>query len=306
MATPAQLAANQANAKRSTGPVTAEGKQRASKNALRHGFRSKLTVLPNEDPAEYELLAGTFEEHYPATSPIAARAVREMIDAEWRLRRVRQASDRTFYEFAKIHAAKSTEPGFVEALTFRDVEMRHPHLFKHELKYERQFDRAWRAYRTASASREAGVENPASTSREAGVENNAAPDPTVRSGVSTWASASREASVANNAPDPTVSATEPQSSASGCRTPQPEHSAPNNNQNATNEPTSEGTPNEVRGGETQSRAAAATRNPQVETTKIATNEPNPIPRNATCPCRSGLKYKRCCGKTAPMLISKAA
>jgi hypothetical protein len=269
MATPAQLAANQANAKRSTGPVTAEGKQRASKNALCHGFRSKLTVLPNEDPAEYELLAGTFEEHYPATSPIAARAVREMIDAEWRLRRVRQAIDRTFYEFAKIHAAKSTEPGFVEALTFRDVEMRHPHLFKHELKYERQFDRAWRAYRMASASREAGVEN-------------------------------------NAAPDPTVSATDRRASASGCRTPQPEHSTANNDQNATNEPNSERTPNEVRGGEAQNRAAAATRNPQVETTKIATNEPNPIPRNATCPCRSGLKYKRCCGKNAPMVLSQAA
>jgi hypothetical protein len=294
MATPAQLAANQANAKRSTGPVTAEGKQRASKNALRHGFRSQLTVLPNEDPAEYELLASNFEEHYPATSPIAARAVREMFDAEWRLRRVRQALDRTFYEFAKIHAAKSTEPGFVEALTFRDVEMRHPHLFEHELKYERQFDRAWRAYRTASASREAGAKN-------------AAPDPTVRSGVSTWASASREAGVENNAAqDPTVSATEPRASASGCRTPQSQHSAANNDQNATNEPTSEGTPNEVRGGEAQSRAAAATRNPQVETTKNATNEPNPIPRNAICPCRSGLKYKRCCGKNAPMVLSQAA
>jgi hypothetical protein len=29
------------------------------------------------------------------------------------------------------------------------------------------------------------------------------------------------------------------------------------------------------------------------------------PRNAPCPCHSGLKYKRCCGKNAPMVINAA-
>jgi hypothetical protein len=30
------------------------------------------------------------------------------------------------------------------------------------------------------------------------------------------------------------------------------------------------------------------------------------PRNALCPCGSGTKYKRCCGKTAPPVLSRAA
>jgi hypothetical protein len=30
-----------------------------------------------------------------------------------------------------------------------------------------------------------------------------------------------------------------------------------------------------------------------------------IPRNAPCPCRSGLKYKRCCGAAAPPVLSAA-
>jgi DNA-directed RNA polymerase subunit K/omega len=30
------------------------------------------------------------------------------------------------------------------------------------------------------------------------------------------------------------------------------------------------------------------------------------PRNAPCPCRSGLKYKRCCGKLAPPALAEAA
>jgi uncharacterized protein YecA (UPF0149 family) len=32
----------------------------------------------------------------------------------------------------------------------------------------------------------------------------------------------------------------------------------------------------------------------------------PSPRNARCPCGSDLKYKRCCGKTAPAVLHAAA
>ena len=35
-------------------------------------------------------------------------------------------------------------------------------------------------------------------------------------------------------------------------------------------------------------------------------EPSPIPRNAPCPCGSALKYKRCCGRTAPAILHGAA
>jgi len=31
-----------------------------------------------------------------------------------------------------------------------------------------------------------------------------------------------------------------------------------------------------------------------------------IPRSAPCPCKSGEKYKRCCGKNAPPVLSQAA
>ena len=33
---------------------------------------------------------------------------------------------------------------------------------------------------------------------------------------------------------------------------------------------------------------------------------NQTPRNAQCPCKSGAKYKRCCGKEAPPVLNKAA
>jgi hypothetical protein len=44
-----KLAANRANAKKSTGPRTPEGKRRSSKNAVTHGMFCNDTVLPGED-----------------------------------------------------------------------------------------------------------------------------------------------------------------------------------------------------------------------------------------------------------------
>ncbi len=44
-----QLAANQRNAKLSTGPKTAEGKEAVKYNALKHGLLAKEVLLPGED-----------------------------------------------------------------------------------------------------------------------------------------------------------------------------------------------------------------------------------------------------------------
>jgi hypothetical protein len=54
MTTEAQVAANKRNAIRSTGPKTAQGKSRSSGNAVRHGFRSELAVLPFEQAEAWE------------------------------------------------------------------------------------------------------------------------------------------------------------------------------------------------------------------------------------------------------------
>jgi hypothetical protein len=50
MASERQIAANRANAKRSTGPKTAAGKLRSSRNALKHGL-SASGFLPMDDSA---------------------------------------------------------------------------------------------------------------------------------------------------------------------------------------------------------------------------------------------------------------
>ena len=49
MASEAQIAANRANAQRSTGPRSEEGKARVAQNGLKHGLCSTRVLLPGED-----------------------------------------------------------------------------------------------------------------------------------------------------------------------------------------------------------------------------------------------------------------
>jgi len=69
MSTERQIAANKANAQKSTGPKTDEGKARSCLNHLSHGFTSNTAqLIPDEDPEEFKaLLADLMNEYQPAT-----------------------------------------------------------------------------------------------------------------------------------------------------------------------------------------------------------------------------------------------
>jgi len=53
---PAQSEASRRNGARSRGPVSPEGKARASRNALRHRLRSTRSLAPGEDPEAFATL----------------------------------------------------------------------------------------------------------------------------------------------------------------------------------------------------------------------------------------------------------
>ena len=88
MATQAQNKANRENAKKSTGPRTAEGKTRSSKNALKHGLLAHDAVMAGEDPAEFDRCFQELEENIFPKNAIEFALVRQIADAEWRLRRI--------------------------------------------------------------------------------------------------------------------------------------------------------------------------------------------------------------------------
>src|SRR5437762_4015733 len=65
---PAQIAANQANAQQSTGPKTDAGKAIVAQNNFRHGFTGAFRVLDWENEEEYRAMQFALEkEHQPAT-----------------------------------------------------------------------------------------------------------------------------------------------------------------------------------------------------------------------------------------------
>jgi len=96
MATEAQMNANRANAQKFSGPATAEGKTRASQNALKTGIFAESEVLFTENPEELaQLIAEYYTEHNP-TTPEARALVDDLVEDEWHKRRLRRGEARYF------------------------------------------------------------------------------------------------------------------------------------------------------------------------------------------------------------------
>ena len=83
-----RAAANRANAQRSTGPRSPEGKHRSSQNAVAHGLTSRTAVLPSEDPAAYQLHCQQFRDEYQPKTPTETHLVQELADTAWRQNRI--------------------------------------------------------------------------------------------------------------------------------------------------------------------------------------------------------------------------
>ncbi len=64
MVSQAKIDANRRNARKSTGPRTAQGKERARFNALKHGATAQIPVLPGEDPAQFQVLVESYKANF--------------------------------------------------------------------------------------------------------------------------------------------------------------------------------------------------------------------------------------------------
>jgi hypothetical protein len=83
-----QLAANRANAKRSTGPKTDEGKARSRLNAWKHGLTAEDIVIYHEDPRAFEPLRAELWEQLAPCAGLESMLVERLASLEWRLRRI--------------------------------------------------------------------------------------------------------------------------------------------------------------------------------------------------------------------------
>jgi hypothetical protein len=74
----ALIASSKANGLKSSGPKTAEGKSRSSRNALKHGLTGAGIVLPIEDAAEVDRRQRTLESEMKPSGELGRTLVRRM------------------------------------------------------------------------------------------------------------------------------------------------------------------------------------------------------------------------------------
>jgi hypothetical protein len=82
-----RINSSRANAARSRGPITPEGKERSSANALRHGLLANCVVLKNESSQCFDDLVTQHIERFAPADGVEFAMIEEMVAANWRIRR---------------------------------------------------------------------------------------------------------------------------------------------------------------------------------------------------------------------------
>jgi hypothetical protein len=82
-----QIEANRRNALKSTGPVTAAGKQRSRRNALRHGLTAETVIGALEDPLDYRAFERSITAGFDVQTAVERELVLRLASLLWRLRR---------------------------------------------------------------------------------------------------------------------------------------------------------------------------------------------------------------------------
>ena len=82
-----QIEANRRNARKSTGPITQEGKQRSRCNAVCHGLTADTVIGALEDAQDYKAFEATIIADYDAQSAVERELVLRLASLLWRLRR---------------------------------------------------------------------------------------------------------------------------------------------------------------------------------------------------------------------------
>src|SRR4051812_27938162 len=100
---PAQIEASRRNGARSKGPVTPDGKARASRNALKHGLTAlHHLVLEDEVPDALEALIATVAEETGAATEIEFRLARRLAIALWKGERAERVETALFDAAPKL------------------------------------------------------------------------------------------------------------------------------------------------------------------------------------------------------------
>jgi hypothetical protein len=91
-----QLAANRANAQKSTGPATAAGKQRSRLNATRHGLTGQTVVMPHEDMEAFNNMTAAIVASLQAVGALECQLAQSYAGFQWRINRAAALEETMF------------------------------------------------------------------------------------------------------------------------------------------------------------------------------------------------------------------
>ena len=128
---PAQLAANRANAQLSTGPRTPAGLAKSSQNAVKSALTGRTVLLPTDDAAEYTNFLTDFQADLKPVGQAERELVQVIADCFWRLRRI-QALEFALY----AHGHEQFEGAFQD---YPEQDRYSKILLQTNLTYEKQF-----------------------------------------------------------------------------------------------------------------------------------------------------------------------
>ena len=101
---PTRAEINRRNAQRSTGPKSQAGKERSRFNALKHGCRARLPILPGEDPDAYQDRLDAWIDKFQPRDAVETYMVERAVHASWQLDRADRAEVAAMVEAADEQA----------------------------------------------------------------------------------------------------------------------------------------------------------------------------------------------------------
>jgi hypothetical protein len=145
-----RLAANRANAAKSTGPTSSTGKPNSARNSTRHGILANTTLIENESRERFVALVNAFNADFQPANHTERLLVEKMAVCHWRLFRLWAIEAAGIIHETPHQADSTTEynPPTRAMLALRALgdNDRHVDLMgRYEHRYDRQYCRALEA-----------------------------------------------------------------------------------------------------------------------------------------------------------------
>jgi len=139
-----RINANRANAQKSTGPRTPEGKARVSQNALKHGLLAQAVVLPDECPRSFADAHAALTDQLQPQTWIDRELVEVMAAASWRRKRAWHLETVQYTEALRNQEEPNEDASRRTGLAYRTINDQSSvlkNLGRYEVRYSREFTR---------------------------------------------------------------------------------------------------------------------------------------------------------------------